>query len=190
MIKYVIAVIMQLALVQQALGADLSSHPGYVDFTSVYSIIGAEPNVEVNLNEPLLKLVTGIMSAQDGHDPEQEKAARFISSLLSVNVRVFNNLTTSQDAVIDTMAAVAEDLDAQQWQRIVRVREEQEHVDVYFRMSDDASLIHGITVMVSDSAESVLINIVGDISPDDINALATRFDIDELSNLEVDHENN
>ena len=105
-------------------------------------------------------------------------------------MRVFNNLTTSQDAVIDTMAAVAEDLDAQQWQRIVRVREEQEHVDVYFRMSDDASLIHGITVMVSDSAESVLINIVGDISPDDINALATRFDIDELSNLEVDHENN
>jgi hypothetical protein len=187
MIKYLLAVIMPFILLQQAQGADLTDHPGYVDFSSVYSIMGTEPNVEVNLNEPLLNLVTGIMASQDG---QQAQAASFISSLLSVNVRVFNNMASNQDAVINTMTAVAENLDAQQWQRIVRVREDQEHVDVYFRLSDDASLIHGITVMVSDSAESVLINIVGDISPDDINALAAKFDIDELSNLEVDNDNN
>ena len=39
--------------------------------------------------------------------------------------------------------------------------------------------------MVAEPGETVLVNIVGDISVDDISALGERFDIDELSNIEI-----
>ena len=40
--------------------------------------------------------------------------------------------------------------------------------------------------MVAEPGDTVLVNIVGDISTDDIAALGRRFDIDELAELEVD----
>jgi hypothetical protein len=53
------------------------------------------------------------------------------------------------------------------------------------RMSDDAEIIHGIAIMVAEPGDTVMVNIVGEISGDDISALGRRFDIDELAELEV-----
>ena len=39
--------------------------------------------------------------------------------------------------------------------------------------------------MVAEPGETVLVNIVGDISADDITAVGRRFDIDELAELDV-----
>jgi len=83
------------------------------------------------------------------------------------------------------MAEIADDLDRQGWERVVRVREDREHVDIYFRLSDDAMIIHGIAIMVAEPGETVLVNIVGDISTDDLSALGRRFDIDELIDIDV-----
>ena len=84
----------------------------------------------------------------------------------------------------ETMSTIASDLDAQNWDRVVRVRDNDEHIDVYFRLSDNADIIYGIAIMVAESNETVMVNIVGDISPDDISAIGNRFDIDELANLD------
>ena len=40
--------------------------------------------------------------------------------------------------------------------------------------------------MVAEPREIVLVNIVGDISTDDISALGRRFDIAELTDIEID----
>ncbi|MEX0618402.1 MAG: DUF4252 domain-containing protein [Pseudohongiellaceae bacterium] len=183
--KFLQALALQALLVQPLLAADadLANHPGYVDFSSLAAITGAEPNVEVSLKEPLLNLITNIIRNQDA------QAAGFISKLLRVEVRVFENSSMDRDRVAASMAEIATDLDAQQWERVVRVRDDEEHVDVYFRLSSDASLIHGIAVMVAEPREAVIINIVGDISPDDIAALAARFEIDELSELDYSDDN-
>jgi len=39
--------------------------------------------------------------------------------------------------------------------------------------------------MVAEPGDTVLVNIVGDISTDDISALGQRFNIDELVDLDV-----
>jgi len=39
--------------------------------------------------------------------------------------------------------------------------------------------------MVAAPGETVLVNIVGDISTDDLSALGRRFDIDELADIEI-----
>ena len=84
------------------------------------------------------------------------------------------------------MAVLAGELDAQGWERVVRVREEEDHVDIYFRLSDSAEMIYGIAIMVANSKETVLVNIVGGISVQDLSALAKRFDIDELSDIDIE----
>jgi hypothetical protein len=42
--------------------------------------------------------------------------------------------------------------------------------------------------MAAEESETVLVNIVGDISVEDLGALARKFDIDELSEIDIDVE--
>ena len=173
---------MQSAIAQDE---DILDHPGYVDFSTLSAIAGEEPNVEISLKEPLLRLITNILKNND------EQAADFISTLLRVNVRVFESSSVDTSRMAETMSIIASDLDAQSWDRVVRVRDNDEHVDVYFRISDNADIIYGIAIMVAEANETVMVNIVGDISPDDISAIGARFDIDELANLDgVDNDAN
>jgi hypothetical protein len=125
-------------------------------------------------------MVTNLLKQED------EQAADFVSKLMRVNVSVFESDVLDVDEIADSMAVLARDLDAQGWERVVRIREEEDHVDIYFRLSTDADLIYGVAIMAASDDETVLVNIVGDISVEDLGALARRFDIDELSDIEID----
>ena len=128
----------------------------------------------------VLSLLTNLISNED------EEAAEFISKLLRVTVNVFASDSIDIDEVANSMATIADELDADGWERIVRIREDEDHVDVYFRLSDNAEVIYGIAIMVAEPGETVLVNIVGDISVNDISALGRRFNIDELVDLDID----
>ncbi|MEQ8955630.1 MAG: DUF4252 domain-containing protein, partial [Gammaproteobacteria bacterium] len=67
----------------------------------------------------------------------------------------------------------------------VRVREDGDHADIYVKMSPSGDMIHGIAIMVAEREETVLVNIVGDISSEDLAAMGRRFDIDELEDLDL-----
>jgi len=164
----------------QAADNDVFNHPGYVDFSTLSGIGNVQPTVEISLKEPLLNMVTNLIRA------EEKEAAEFISKLLRVTVHVFESDQINVDEVSESMADIAADLDAAGWDRVVRVREDREHVDIYFRLSDDAAMIHGIAIMVAEPGETVLVNIVGDISDSDITALGRRFNIDELVEIDKD----
>lgn len=182
MLKRSILGLVLLAVIPVVMAADndLQDHPGFVDFSVLTAAVNSEPMVEISLKAPLLNMITNLIRA------EEEEAADFISKLLRVTVNVFESSSVDVDELADSMSEVAEDLDAQGWDRVVRVREDRDHVDVYFRLSDDADVIHGIAIMVAEPNETVLVNIVGDISTDDLSALGRRFEIDELVDIDVD----
>lgn len=178
--RYLIALAF-LGIIPLAIAADnaVENHPGFVDFSVIRNIANIEPNVEISLKAPLLNMITNLIRNEDA------EAADFISKLLRVTVNVFESDAIDVDEIAGSMANIAEDLDSQGWERVVRVREEREHVDIYFRLSDDAMIIHGIAIMVAEPGETVMVNIVGDISTDDLSALGRRFDIDELVDINV-----
>ena len=177
--KMIAALLWALLFSQWALSQDdVLDHPGFVNFAELNDIAGGEPSVEVSLKEPLLNMITNILQGSEN------EAAQFISTLSRVNVRVFDSSDIDTDLMAETMSAIANRLDQESWERVVRVRENREHVDVYFKLSDDATLIQGIAIMVTEPGETVLVNIVGDISPDDISAISQRFDIDELAEID------
>ena len=158
---------------------DIRDHPGYVDFTSLTAIANTEPTVEVNLKPPLLNLITNLMRNSD------EEAAEFISKLRRVTVNVFETDAIDVDEIAESMTVIAAALDADGWERVIRVRDSEDHVDVHFRLSDNAEIIYGITIMVAEPGDTVLVNIAGEISASDISALGRRFDIDELVDIDL-----
>lgn len=179
--KNVLAPLFCLSLIPVVLAADsdLESHLGYVDFSTLTAIAAIEPTVEISLKAPLLNMITNLIRSED------EEAAEFISKLMRVTVNVFESDDIDVDQVAASMSTMAEDLDSAGWDRVVRVREDESHVDIYFRLAPDADAIYGIAIMVAEPGETVLVNIVGDISTDDISALGRRFDLDELVDIEV-----
>lgn len=181
MLKRLLVPLFVLSVFPLAMAADrdVERHPGFVDFSTLTGIANIEPMVEVSLKAPLLNMITNLIRNEDA------EAADFISKLLRVTVNVFESGAIDVGEMADSMAVIADDLDQQGWERVVRVRDDDEHVDIYFRLSDDAVVIHGIAIMVAGSAETVLVNIVGDISTDDLSALGRRFDIDELVDIDV-----
>ena len=185
-LKQMLVVIFVAGLAPFAMAADndIQNHPGFVDFSTLTAITSAEPSVEISLKAPLLNMVTNLIRNED------EEAADFISKLLRVTVNVFESENIDVDEISASMSVIANDLDDQGWERVVRVREDSDHVDIYFRLSADSEVIHGIAIMVAEPGETVLVNIVGDISADDISAVGRRFDIDELVELDIDSDIN
>ena len=179
--KNVLAPLFCLSLIPVVMAADsdVQNHPGFVDFSALTEIAAIEPSVEISLKGPLLNMITNLIRSED------EEAADFISKLLRVTVNVFESDNIDVDEVASTMSVMAEDLDSEGWERVVRVREDGNHVDIYFRLAEDADVIYGIAIMVAEPGETVLVNIVGNISTDDISALGRRFELDELVDLEV-----
>lgn len=182
-IQLLIALLITVGLSMNAQGqSTINDHPGFVDFSTLSGFAGAEPTVQISLKTPLLNMVTNLLKQED------EQAASFVSKLLRVNVNVFESRDIDVDEIASSMSVLADELDAQGWERVVRVREDENHVDIYFRLSDDADLIYGIAIMAAEESETVLVNIVGDISVEDLGALARKFDIDELSEIDIDVE--
>ena len=160
--------------------AGAEEHPGYVDFSNLRGLADTEPTVEVTLREPLLRLITETIPEEDA------EAANFVSHLLSVRLHVYDDIGGDVQHIAENMDGIAADLDSEGWERVVRVRDDDDQVEIFLRISDDDDMIYGIAVMiVSEDGEMVLANIAGDISFDDIGALGRRFDIDELTDLQA-----
>ena len=148
-------------------GTDLSDRPGYVDFSVLADSYG-EPRVMVDLGSSLLQLV----GAMKHDDPVAEEALR---SLESVRIHIYSTdgeLAPAQER-IDHVNTV---LSADSWEKVVRVREPAQQVDIYVKHSEER--INGVTVMALDGDEAVFINILGSIDPEQLATVVGEFDHD------------
>jgi hypothetical protein len=156
------------------------SLPGYVDFEAMKMFRNQEPRVEVFLKEPMIKLVSRAM----GND--EPDLRDLLAKLQLVRVQVFDIDNTMVKEFTEVTNATTAELDKKGWERIVRVREENENVDIYLLPSEGFESILGIVVMVAEDDEAVFVNIVGEINPDDVSRLGDQFDIDELHDVKID----
>jgi hypothetical protein len=87
--------------------------------------------------------------------------------------------------------AFAQRLEAEGWRRVLYVRDGAEVARVFLRPDPDSDgdRIAGLTVLAVDpSDEAVLINVVGPISPDQLQQLGSSLHIESLRDIKTHSE--
>ena len=137
--------------------------------------------VEVNLSQGMLKFAAKIAARQE---PE---AAELIGNLKRIRVNVIGMDDSNRADTIGKIESVRRKLESQGWTQLVTVRDKNDgdNVDVHVKQRGDDS-IDGLVVTVLDKkGEAVFVNIVGNISADQLGVIADKFDIGQLKHIHV-----
>jgi Domain of unknown function (DUF4252) len=156
------------------------SEAGFIDIGQLMPSAKGE-FVEVNLSPGMLKFAAKIAAKQE---PE---AAAILANLKRVRVNVVSMDDTNRQGTITQIEGIRRKLEAQGWTKMVTVREGEDgdNVDVHV-MQRNEDVIDGLVVTVLDrSGEAVFVNIVGNISADQIATVAENLNITPLKHVRV-----
>jgi hypothetical protein len=154
--------------------------PGYVDF-SPFVPNSAGQMVEVKIDSGLLKFAAKVAARQE------PAAAELLARMRHVRVNVVELDETNLTEARAKVAAVRRELEARGWAPTVNVRDPANGQDVvvYIKSSGEEA-IEGIVVTVIDAdKQAVFVNVVGDIRPEQLNALGNRFELQALRGIDL-----
>lgn len=142
---------------------------GYVEFDDLAAVYG-QPKVKINIGEKLLHFVARM-------DRDQDKdTAEMFEKLKAVRVEVYK-VNENTAPAIEVAEKVARKLQAQDWEPIVMVTDEHDHVRIFVKLNND--VIDGLVLMaVGDNDEAVFINIIGQIDPAKVAKVTRALNID------------
>ncbi len=151
----------------------LESHPGYFSLDELGIVDPDRSSVDINLQGAMLRLV-GAAVLQ-----EEPALAQLVSQMKAMRVLVAPVDGLDPEKTEAAIAGGVTKLEGKGWQRVVRVKEDDEQVHVYLK--EAAGEIEGLTLFVFDpSDELTLINIAGRIDVELLGALSQAFDIPPL----------
>jgi hypothetical protein len=147
-----------------------TDHPGYFPIEDLGILPEDKINLEINLPGAMLKFIAAVT---DEEDPD---LSRIAENLKSIRVRGAELDETGLEGVRSGFQNAAEKLKAAGWSSMVRVREEDEEVYIFFK--EEMGQMLGLTVLTLEDAEAMMINLVGNIDPSDLAGLAEGLDLD------------
>ena len=155
-----------------------------LDLSSLEGLREASDDVvSVSLGPEVLAFANAFLSDEDY---EEAAALQVTEGLEAIEVRVFEFDGPGQYDP-EALDVIWQQLEAEEWNRIVEVDEEGEEVSVWMYMEPGAegtsASVGGMAVIVEGADEVVLVNIVGFITPEDLRALGAQFDLDDLEDL-------
>ena len=185
-----VSAVLLLALAGAALASDpedVTKLPGYVDF-GVMNIFGkGEPTVEIIIESNLMNMVAAMMR---NSDPELSNA---LAKLKQIRVQTFPIEQDQLEALERKVTDVSKRLDQAGWQKMVSVKQPRQNKQTYVYMKWVNNIMEGLVVMdVDPKDEASFVNIVGQIDPEQIGNISSKFnfdsgDIDSLENVIKDH---
>ena len=154
--------------------AQTNGSQGGVDLADFDRLFPELPKVEVNVRGSLLRLVVEAARADD------PALSNVLSRLRAVQVRTYDMPLEGRSAVEREAGRLSSELDRGGWERVVRVRDGGDNVDIF--MSETNDIISGLIVMVLNNDEATFVNIVGEIDPAEVGMIGRRFNIGSISN--------
>jgi len=151
--------------------------PGLVDFGKFAPPGKGAEFVEVNIRSNLLNFAATLV------EKEEPEAAKLLRSVQLVRVNVLGLTDQNRDELQKRVQTIRQELEGKGWERNVNVqRKEGEDVGVYTQ-TQDGTVLAGVAVTVIDPKNVVLVNVVGDIKPEQIAALGEKLDIKSLKEI-------
>lgn len=152
--------------------------PGQVDFGKFTPPDDGGQFVEIQINSNLLSLAAQMVEKQ------QPDAAKLLRSVQLVHVNVVGLTDENRAEMTKRVRQIRHDLDARGWDHNVVVQEKGgQDVGIYTKTRGGEALA-GLVITVIDAKDQVvLINIVGDIRPEQVAALGDKLDIEPLKDI-------
>lgn len=151
--------------------------PGVVDFGRFKPPGKGGEFVEVQVRSNLLNFAALLV---EKHEAE---AAKLLRSVQLVRVNVVGLTEENRDELRQRVQTIRQDLEGRGWERNVNVQGKSgEDVGVYTQTQGGTALA-GIAVTVVDPKHVVLVNVVGDIRPEQLAALGEKLDLKPLKEI-------
>ena len=153
--------------------AQLEEHPGYFP-SERFGLLSSESlSLEINLSGALLGLVA---AALDDEDPEFSELVR---GLEGIRVRVAEADDLDLEALRSGFSRATSWLQANGWDTLLRVREDDEEFYVYTRL-DEGEMVGMALLALEPGDEVVMVNVIGRLDLALMAALADSLDIPQL----------
>lgn len=154
--------------------ASLEGSPGFVDFAALGVDPPGELSLRVNLYGAILRLVA---EATRGEEPG---FAELIEKLEGIFASVYEVPADGRSSLERRARETARRLEARGWQTVVELHDKAGDTS-YLQVNTDGERIRGLAVMfVEPDGTAGFINVVGDITPEEVGRLGRTFDIDAL----------
>ncbi|HUF71630.1 MAG TPA: DUF4252 domain-containing protein [Gammaproteobacteria bacterium] len=121
--------------------------------------IDQEPTLEVNLNSIAIGFFIAVIQ---GVDPE---GAELLRGLRGIQLRVYQHGENARQ-FNNFINDVTEELTGSGWQAVVSAQDGGSNVRMYMQMTEEE--VSGMTIMASDGAEAIFMNIDGTITAADL----------------------
>ena len=132
--------------------------------------------VDVSLDGPMLRLAGRFLS---NNDPDEAKVKSIVAGLKGIYVKSFEFEKDGEYSPSD-INEIRRQLKAPGWSRMVGVisKKEGDNTEVYMKLDDDH--IGGLVILCANPKELTVVNIVGNISLDDLSALGGHFGVPDI----------
>ena len=135
----------------QAQDVDFTKLPGYVDLEKIKIPDRAGEFTDISIGPALLKIVRG----EDDWDREKS-----VSGIVSIRVKSFEVGYDEAATIRPIMDEIEEKLKKEDWELLIRVKDDDEAVNVSMKMENDKAV--GLLIMGFDPGDDVVfVNIVG-----------------------------
>jgi hypothetical protein len=152
--------------------------PGQVDFGKFTPSDGGGEFVEIQIKSNLLSLAARMVEQQS---PE---AAKLVRSVEFIHVNVIGLTDANRADTVKRVRQIRHDLDASGWEQNVMVQEKNgEDVGIYTKTCGGEALAGLVITVIDPKGEVVLINIVGDIRPEQVAVLGEKLDLKPLKEI-------
>jgi hypothetical protein len=159
---------------------DYKKHPGYVEFGDIEELTHAEKTVEVLLKGPILRFVA---NAAQNVDPSM---ARLVRTVELIKVDTFSIEKEDLEDMKKIIRKVSKKMDTDKWERMVRVKEEDEVVEIFVQFGE-ADELRGLVIMaIGEDDKAVFVNMAGSIDPSQLGRLAEKFDVPEVGSIDIE----
>jgi len=151
--------------------------PGVVDFGKFTPPGKGNEFVEVQVRSNLLIFAAQLV------EKEEPEAAKLLRSVQLVRVNVVGLTDENREEMQKRIQKIRQDLESHGWERNVNVQgKDGEDVGVYTQTSGGETLA-GVAITVIDPKNVVLVNVVGDIRPEQIAALGESLNLKPLKEI-------
>ncbi|MFA3783517.1 DUF4252 domain-containing protein [Melioribacteraceae bacterium 4301-Me] len=171
-----ILIILSFVTLTFAQKTDYTKEPGYFEFGNLPFGEKIEPITEINIEEPLLKMMSNMVNNKDSNFSE------LIGSIKLIRVSEYELKSLSKEALSNKINTIDKELLNKNWERIVKTKSGKNIVNIYVK-PDANKGYSGLVITSIDNNKVSFVNIVGKIDLTTVGKLSEQFNIPSIDSL-------